>query len=536
MTVFAALLATLVFAQVPTSGSTVETNGCSGSPYDCAMADVERQEFDAAIRTLDRLVTTSPAELKALNLLGIALTGAGRTKDANLRFRQALKIDPTFVPARKNLAVNEFNSGKVLVAQRHFEQVLQQSPEDPVAHVHLGEIAFAQKRLAAARAHYEKSGARVLQQPLWTLHYASCLLDQHETAKAITILDQLPAADADSYFLAGVALGQAGAYADAARFFAAARTGYKDPYAAGYNQTLMLIEAGEHQTAIDVAQGLFDQAARPAELYSLVSRAFVGAGRLKDAYDALREAARLEPTVETHYLDLALICLDHENYDLGLEIVDVGLKYRPDSGPLHLQRGVVLAMKGMMEQAEPEFERARQLVPDGAGSYVALAMTWMQTGRTVKAVDMLRERARADKSNAAIQHMLGVALMRSGLDPAEPGAVEAVHAFEAAIRLDPRFGGAYAELGKLLLKRDQLQPAIVALERAVALDPEHAAPAYSLAQAYRRSGQTARAQELLARVSRLNARERGDDPDADLKRMVVRIIREGSTPSRPPAP
>ena len=62
------------------------------------------------------------------------------------------------------------------------------------------------------------------------------------------------------------------------------------------------------------------------------------------------------------------------------------------------------------------------------------------------------------------------------------------------------------------------------------------APAYVLAQAYRRSGRLDRAQELLARVSKLNAQERGDDPDGnrDLKRMVVRLVRE-STTARPAA-
>ena len=58
-------------------------------------------------------------------------------------------------------------------------------------------------------------------------------------------------------------------------------------------------------------------------------------------------------------------------------------------------------------------------------------------------------------------------------------------------------------------------------------------PSYALAQAYRRAGQTERAQELLARVSKLNAQERGDDPDRELKRSVMRIVRTGDAGSRP---
>ena len=54
---------------------------------------------------------------------------------------------------------------------------------------------------------------------------------------------------------------------------------------------------------------------------------------------------------------------------------------------------------------------------------------------------------------------------------------------------------------------------------------------YNLAQAYRRKGDRARAAELLARVNTLNAEKRGDDPERELRQVVIRIVREGSTPA-----
>ena len=60
------------------------------------------------------------------------------------------------------------------------------------------------------------------------------------------------------------------------------------------------------------------------------------------------------------------------------------------------------------------------------------------------------------------------------------------------------------------------------------LDPENAAPAYVLAQAYRKRGDVDRARELLQRVSTINTRERGDDPDHELKRVIIRIVRDGA--------
>ena len=543
-----------------------QTAACGPSLYDCAVAQVGTRDFPAAIGTLERLLAQHPKDLKALNLLGIALIGADRRDEANARFRAALAIDPRFQPARKNLAINEFQAGRLDEAQRHLEEVIKDAPDDEVAQLHLGEIHFERKRRGDALSHYERARARVTQNPRWMLHYAICLIDGGRIADAVAVLDRLPANDAAGRFEAGVALGEARAFAEAARFFGSARAsaspiastiagagagagtgaaagaaadaaaGSPKAYDAGYNQTLMLIEAGDAAAAIRVAEEMFAQGAKAAELHNLAARAYAKAGRIKEAYDALREASRLEPAVAEHYIDLAMLCLEHENYDLGLEIVDVGLKHRPDSSMLYLQRGVVLAMKGSIEQAEKEFERASRAAPDDPAPYVALAMTWMLKNETAKAVEVLRARTRTGSPRAVLFYALGMALLRSGAAPDDEAGTEAMEAFRTATRLTPDFSQAQAELGKLLMKRNDVPGAIEHLEKALALEPDDSAPAYVLAQAYRRSGRVDRAQELLTHVSRLNAQERGDDPDGnrDLKRMVVRIVRESAT-TRPPA-
>jgi len=64
------------------------------------------------------------------------------------------------------------------------------------------------------------------------------------------------------------------------------------------------------------------------------------------------------------------------------------------------------------------------------------------------------------------------------------------------------------------------------------LDPASTPALYALSQAYRKKGDGARARDLLGRVSRLNEHERGDDQDGELRRAVVRIVREGTAPPR----
>jgi tetratricopeptide (TPR) repeat protein len=506
---------------------------CGETPYDCAMFHVGRREFAEAIPYLDRQLAAAPRDLKALNLLGIALTGAGKRDAANQRFRAALAIDPAFNPARKNLAINEYDTGRHAAARQQLEQVLKLAPADEIANLYLAEIHYAAKRRGAALEHYEKSGSRFAQDPRWTLHYGHSLLDAGRTKQAVSVLDRIPEADGASLFEAGVALGQAGAHAEAARFFGAARRSYKDAYAAGFNEALMRIEAGDNEGAIRVVQELVAEGKAPAELYNLASRAYANAGRIQEAYDALRQATRLEPKAPENYVDLATICVEHGNFDLGLEIVDIGLRQLPESWVLYLQRGVLLATKGLMSEAEKEFETARRLAPDQAVPYAALGMAWIQTGQTEKAVEVLRSEL-PRRQDHVVPYIFAVAMLRSGVEPASPAAAEAVDALRASIRANPGFAPARAELGRLLLKRDAVDAAIRELEKAAELDPDSTPALYALSQAYRKKGDVARAQEMLARVSKLNAQERGDDPDGELRRAVVRIVREGTAPPRKP--
>jgi tetratricopeptide (TPR) repeat protein len=521
------LLVALATALAPQAARAAQE--CGSTPYECAAFHASRGEFVESIRLIEQVLARSPADLKALNLAGIALTGAGRIDEANARFREAIRLDPRFYPALKNLAINEFTAGRSAEARGHFEEVLKLAPDDPVVHVHLGEIEFDRKNSAAALPHYERAGVRISQNPVWALHYASCLLDQRHQDRAVAVLDALPQADADSRFEAGMLLGRNGAHADAARFFASARDRYKDPGAAGYNQTLMLVEAGQYDAAVRAAQELFDRGSQSSELYNLVARAHEKAGRVKEAYDALRTATQIAPSAEENYVDLASICLDHQNFDLGLEIIDIGLHHRPDSSLLHLQRGVLMAMRAELGPAEAEFDAARRLAPNQPAAYAGLAMIWMQTGHTEQAVDVLRKEAQA-RHDHVVPYMFAVALMRSGVDPAGPDAGEAIAALQASIRSNPRFAPSHSELGRLLLKRDDLDGAIRELEAATGLDAENTAAIYNLAQAYRKKGDRARAGALLARVTKLNAQERGDDPAADLKRTVLRIVRDGPAP------
>lgn len=509
----------------PASEAASQGSDCRQPSYDCAAVHVKRGDFDAAIRSLTVVLERAPRDVNALHLLGIALTGAGRIDEANRQYLAALRVDPTFYPAARNLGINEFNAGRLLDARRHFEQVLELAPNDPIAHLHLAEFYYSQQRPDAALPHYQKSGTLVSEHGPWLLHFAISLLQRGERQDPVALLEQLPRGDALSRFEAGMALGRAQAYKDAARFFASARTGYPDPYRAAYNQVLMLTRAEDFEEAIRVAEELLKGDTKTAELYHLVSRAYLDTGRVRQSIDALREAARLDPAREETYVDLALICLTHDDYDLGLEVIDIGLQHRPASSMLHLHRGVLQTMRGELNEAEQAFESARRLSPDSPAPYTALAMIWIETGKPAKAVERLRDIHRRF-NDPVLSYAFALALIRTGIDPAEPAATEALDALRASIAAQPAFAPSQTELGKLLLKRGQTDKAIAALERAVSADPKNTAALYNLAQAYRKKGDASRARELLADLTKLNADAAAGDAEQDLKQLIFGVVKE----------
>ncbi len=136
-------------------GHTAQAAECTGTHYQCALVDVEHRNFQAAIQLLTAELQLHPPNLNALNLLGIAFTEAGQPQKAAATFQQVLIVDPHFYPARKNLAINEFDSKHFAEAEIQFNRVLKDAPADEISHLYLGEISFRRKDLAAAAKHYE---------------------------------------------------------------------------------------------------------------------------------------------------------------------------------------------------------------------------------------------------------------------------------------------------------------------------------------------------------------------------------------------
>jgi predicted Zn-dependent protease len=495
--------------------------------YQAAVSFVQQGQFDRAFPLLQRVLDRSPNDLKARNLMGIALSAAGRREEANEQFKKVLALDPKFVPALKNLAVNELSLGKVQDARIHFEEALKSAPRDATCHWGLAEIAFADRDFSRASSHYEQSGDLASKDSRTSIKFATSCLEAGQTARAATILEKLPTAlsdaDANIQFQAGVLQARLEKYDAAVRRFELARQGYPDPYQVGYNLTLVLIKNRDYVAAIRAGEETLAAGHRKAEIYNLLAQAYEQNKQTNQAYEALRATTEIDPKDETNYLDLIALCLRHENYDLSLEIADIGARRVPASQRLRLHRGVVLVMRGRLEEAVKEFQNAGDLSPQESLPQVALGLALIQLDKQSEAIALLRRQSERHPKDPRIFWLLGDALSRSGVQQGSEAEKEAITALEKSIQLDPQLPQSRVLLGKILLRRGQAARAVEHLEKALELDPEDMTAAYQLAQALQRMGQTARAKELFTKVSQAKSGEL-----QDAQRNLMRIIKAGS--------
>lgn len=477
--------------------------------YARAKTLIREGQFDQGIALLRPLLESDPLNLRALNLLGIALTGKGDLAAGNREFVRALKIDPQFHPALKNLAVNEFTLKDFTASERHFTHALKLVPADPAIHAYLGRIAFERQDFVLASNHLAKAGRLLAQDPTLAAELIQSYLETGKGEDALASLGkaELRHAPVGLQFRLAVALAQHHYFEEAVPLFRVVQAKDPDSYDAGFNLAVCYVQTGRFRDAVDLLRGLKNRGHRTAELNNLLAQAFEGNQQTQEAIDVLREATLIAPENEDNYLDLAALCIDHEAYNLGLEVLEVGLHYRPQSDRLILQRAILYAMRGQLDRAEESFQLASRLAPEKSLAYAGLGITYMQTGDLQEAIRTLRERAKEKPDDHLLQYLLGKALMRPGATQGTPDFTEARTALERSVELNGRFAPSRAELGKLYLTENHVDQAVQMLEEALSMDPTDGPTCVQLGIAYVRQGKREKAAAMASTLARLNEEE-----------------------------
>lgn len=444
---------------------------------------------EEAVKLAEQWIDADPADPRPGTLKGIALSQLDRPADAILAFESALAVQPSYLPALQGVAEIEFRLGRP-TARLRLERIAALQPRNPTAHAMLGVLAYAARDCVKALGHFERGSAAVEADPETLRQRAECNFNTGRHGAAAVDFRRL----LDS--------GSGGSHGR-------------------HNLGLALNEAGRHAEAVDVLQIAVESATVPdIDALRLLAEAQRAALDPEGALETLQRGIGLYPRDEGLYLQLAEVCIEHGAYDLGLEITGIGARNVSDSHGILTMRGILLAELGRYEEAEAAFESAIARDPDAKSASVGLSLTLEKTGRADESLEVLRERAERDPTDAVSRFFFAQALIKRGVTAGSPAFDEALEALSVARRNLPREAPPRIELGKLYLKAGQPERAIPILEEAVDLAPADRQATYNLMIALRRAGLGDEASAMASRMREQLERAKGEEVQRNRFRLV----------------
>jgi tetratricopeptide (TPR) repeat protein len=478
---------------------------------------VRGHRWDEGLAALQSLLADDPNNLKALNLTALAYIGKGDPESANRYLERALAVDPKFVPALKNLAIDEFNAKQTAAAEKHLLSALNEAPDDPVINLYLGQLSCGQANYRRAADSLSKAGPFLASNPNLAACLAASYLAVEEQAKALDMLDALPPAELnpDMQFILGSKLSAAGRFDRAVPYLQAARASHPESYDASFDLAWSYISLKQYSQAIEVIRAAIAAGQDSAELEDVLGEAYEGGKQTQPAIDALRRAIALAPEEEDSYLDFASICIDHQDFPAALKVLQVGLQIHPKSDQLLFERGIFYAMQDNFALAEKDFEQAASLAPEKDASYAGLGVLYLESGNAAQAVQTLKQRLQEKPGDSNLWYLLGEALLRSGAHAGEPSFAEAQAALERSIKITPQLCLPHVSLGKIYLEEDRVEDAVIQLEQARSIDPKEKSTYWQLAVAYRKLGQTEKQKQALNTLKELGEEERNGSRDKE---------------------
>jgi tetratricopeptide (TPR) repeat protein len=481
-----------------------------GSDYTRAETLVRSHKWDEGLAILEPLIASEPRNARALNLAGLAYTGKGDIPQAEKYFEKTIAVDPQFVPALKNLGIDEFQTGQLEPAEKHLLAAFSLTPGDPVVDLFLGQIDYRKQHFKLAAERLSSAGSLVLRDANLTAELAVSYLRNGEKPRAQELLKGIDtlSVTVQAQLALGISLAQADMAAQAIPYLQAAYNSLPDSYDAGFDLALTAQQAKDYAAAVKAAESLIQHGQDTSELENILAEAEEAQGQTQKAVDAYRKAIALDPSDENNYLDFTSLCIDHRAFDDGMKVISVGLDARPKSERLTFMRGVLYAMQDHFELAEKDFQRASLLAPQSDFGDVGLGVTYLEIGNSDKAIEIVRNRLRQKPNDANLQYLLGEGLLRSGAAPGQPAYIEAQNALEKSVRLNPKLCLAHVSLGTIYLDEDHVAEAAAQFEQARAIDPAEKSAYSHLAVAYRRLNQPEKAKDTLAELKQVLDRQR----------------------------
>ncbi len=447
------------------------------SPAAQAQALLKAGKADSALPILLELHRAEPSNPNLCQQIGLAYTQLNDLAHAEKFYREAVRLNPQFYAARKNLGTVLWFLNRRGESEREFLPVTKAVPADPVPHLYLGLAAAGRHEFAQAKEQFKRAGTLASDNAEVVQPVLESYLATHDLTFPTTILEQLThAADPDWETLSRVGG--------------------------------LFLQYQYYAQAINAYEKIISAHKESAGTLRLIAEAYDGQHKPELAYAAYSRAIEMDPNSEDGYLELAEFSSAHANNNYALQVVARGLEHLPQSPQLWFEQGILLALTSNRTKAS--FLEASRLKPDWNLPLLALGISALESGNAVEAASMFEKARTVDPRDARAWYLYALALSRKGIDNAE-NRISAIAALRKAIQLDPKDPASHALLGRFELATGNTAAASREWHTALKIDPDNPTALYQLSLLYRREGEAEQAQQLLQRFQKVKTKKRAED-------------------------
>jgi tetratricopeptide (TPR) repeat protein len=383
---------------------------------------------DRAEETFNKDIAVNSRFPEPHYFLGRIALGKGQIDKSQDHFLKSLALNSNYGPAILALAEVYVSKGKLDDARIEVQKVLQLQPSSLLGRLLKATLDVSQKNYDAADKEFaslakEQPDNAIIQQRVGLAYQSRGLTNEAEKS-FVRALELQPG----SYPIAR----------DLAQFY----IGSKRPEIA--IQRINSIPEGKKQ----------------AFHYELLGMAYSEAGRKREAEDAFKKAAQMDPDANADFY-LAAEYIQSKRFDDGQRKLDELLKKNPFNASLYAAKGLIAENQGKIEDAKTNYSQALKIDANLALPANSMAYFFAEEGRELQTALQWAQTARRR-------------------EPENPNYADTL-------------GWVHHKLGNDVLARDQLQ-------FAVAKQPDNPIYQYHLAMVYIATKQTAQAEALLKKA------------------------------------
>ena len=460
---------------------------------------IRSRQYAQALEATHSMLSRSPRDYHLWALQGIVLSLQGEDKPALAAFDKALAISPRYAAALKGEAQLYYRAQDKR-AIPILEKILAGDATDLTAQEMLAMSQERQGDCKHAIAHFAASLEPAARHAPSLEAYGKCLAQEGQAEKAIAVFEQLAALLPD-------------------------RT-YPE-----FDAGLLLIQTRQYDAAVKLLGPLAATHSSDPEMLSLASEACEGAGDTPRAVSLLREAIVLDPANASYYSRFAALSLNHESFQVGIDMVTAGLARLPNDPSLYVSRGLLYAQLAEYDRAEADFTKAEQLDQKQSLPAYALVLSQMQRNNPAAAIAQVRSQLQSHPESALLHSLLARLLFDQGPEANAASSSEALQAALTAIRLKPDLLEARDLLANIYLRSGNYKLAAEQCRLALQYDPGDQVAIYHLIVALRHTNATGAGDEIKTLVKRLADLQTGARQQ-ELERKRFKLV-ESETPTGP---